>query len=75
MGSGEFLFKGFLPAKGKERKEAVERVCSATCAVVLYEAPHRVLDTLKALAKVDPPSTAQAYITKASNTRASLPVL
>lgn len=52
MGSGEFLFKGFLPAKGKERKEAIERVCSCDCAVVLYESPHRIVDTLKDIAKV-----------------------
>jgi 16S rRNA (cytidine1402-2'-O)-methyltransferase len=40
-----FLFAGFLPAKGNKALEELD----GPWAVVLYEAPHRVLDTAKAL--------------------------
>lgn len=40
-----FLFAGFLPAKGKKALEALD----GPWAVILYEAPHRVLDTVLAL--------------------------
>ncbi len=34
------------------REKAIESVCASKCAVVLYEAPHRILSTLKAIAAV-----------------------
>ncbi len=40
-----FLFAGFLPAKGKKALEALD----GPWAVILYEAPHRVLGTVLAL--------------------------
>ncbi len=54
VGSGlptaRFVFEGFLPNKGKERRAALERLKSEQRTVLLYEAPHRVLDTLADLA-------------------------
>ena len=41
---------GFLPRKGGERREVMEQVVASPHTVVLYESPHRVVDTLRALA-------------------------
>lgn len=37
-----FLFGGFLPHQGRERREALASVLSSGLPVVLYEAPHRI---------------------------------
>ncbi len=42
-----FLFLGFLPAKRSKRREALRELSEATATTLLYEAPHRVLDTLE----------------------------
>lgn len=47
-----FLFYGFLPAKGGQRRQALETLCDYPCALVFYEAPHRVLETVADLAAV-----------------------
>lgn len=44
--SDSFLFLGFLPARGARRREALDRVARAETTVVLFEAPHRILETL-----------------------------
>jgi 16S rRNA (cytidine1402-2'-O)-methyltransferase len=44
--AGPFLFMGFLPRQGSSRKELLERVSRETLPVVLFEAPHRIHDTL-----------------------------
>jgi len=44
------VFAGFLPAKGRERKERVAALAAGPWAVVLFEAPHRVARTLADLA-------------------------
>ncbi|RYZ04798.1 MAG: 16S rRNA (cytidine(1402)-2'-O)-methyltransferase [Myxococcales bacterium] len=51
---GPFLFLGFLPRQGSGRKEQVERVARETLPVVLFEAPHRMADTLQDLAAACP---------------------
>lgn len=45
----EFTFVGFLPRKGKERRQALERLAKEGRAFVLYEAPHRIQATLSDL--------------------------
>jgi len=40
------LFAGFLPAKGKERREKLAALAASPWAVVLYESPHRIEATL-----------------------------
>ena len=40
------VFAGFLPARGKERRERLARLASAPWAIVLFESPHRILETL-----------------------------
>ena len=51
LSSRRFVFEGFLPAEKKERKEALARLQEETRTIVLYEAPHHVLDTLRELEK------------------------
>ncbi|MEM5431637.1 16S rRNA (cytidine(1402)-2'-O)-methyltransferase [Cupriavidus oxalaticus] len=49
-GEGRFTFAGFLPSKPKARGEAIARLAALDHAWVCYEAPHRIADTLAALA-------------------------
>jgi 16S rRNA (cytidine1402-2'-O)-methyltransferase len=44
----QFLFAGFLPATGAARRKALEAL-EAPWPVVIYEAPHRIADTLQDL--------------------------
>lgn len=43
---GKFHFEGFLPAKPTARRAALERLLRVEVAVVFFEAPHRLRDTL-----------------------------
>lgn len=45
-----WLFAGFLPAKAGQRDEALRAVAALPCALVFYEAPHRIVATVAALA-------------------------
>ena len=47
-----FAFEGFLPAKAGARREVLERLASESRTLVFYEAPHRLVDTLRDLADV-----------------------
>lgn len=47
-----FLFYGFLPPKAGQRREALGELVELPYALVFYEAPHRVLDTVADLAAV-----------------------
>jgi 16S rRNA (cytidine1402-2'-O)-methyltransferase len=47
-----FLFYGFLPAKAGQRRQALEALREQPCALVFYEAPHRVLETVEDMATV-----------------------
>jgi 16S rRNA (cytidine1402-2'-O)-methyltransferase len=47
-----FLFYGFLPSKGGQRRQALEALREHSCALVFYEAPHRVLETVEDMATV-----------------------
>ena len=42
----EFLFSGFLPARSSERRRALERLRIEDRTIILYEAPHRIEETL-----------------------------
>jgi 16S rRNA (cytidine1402-2'-O)-methyltransferase len=46
------VFEGFLPRKGRERRDRLNRLAEETRTVVLYEAPHRLTRTLQDLARV-----------------------
>lgn len=45
-----FSFLGFLPPKAKQRTAAVQALASQPHALVFYEAPHRIVETVQALA-------------------------
>lgn len=43
---GKFQFFGFLPTKGRPRKDQLEMLSSSTLATVFYESPQRIKETL-----------------------------
>lgn len=47
--TGRFCFEAFLPADKKEREAVLEELKAETRTIVLYEAPHRLVRTLKVL--------------------------
>lgn len=51
LDEGGFLFLGFLPSTGAARRKALERVAREPVALVLYEAPHRVRETVEDIAQ------------------------
>lgn len=53
MASDRFVFEGFLPRKGKGREERLTALAKEVRSVILYEAPHRLKNTLKDLAALD----------------------
>ncbi len=44
-----FAFEAFLPSDKKERKAVIEELKNETRTIILYEAPHRLVKTLKEL--------------------------
>ena len=52
--SRPFLFLGFLPQKKqkKDRQAMLSRIAVETATMIMYEAPHHLKDTLKALSEV-----------------------
>jgi 16S rRNA (cytidine1402-2'-O)-methyltransferase len=44
--TNQFCFEGFLPRKGRERKERLESISKRTMTTVIYESPQRIVDTL-----------------------------
>lgn len=49
INSDRFSFEGFLPVDKKERKEILSELENESRTVILYEAPHRLVKTLKEL--------------------------
>ncbi|HEX5044970.1 MAG TPA: 16S rRNA (cytidine(1402)-2'-O)-methyltransferase [Candidatus Polarisedimenticolaceae bacterium] len=47
-----FVFEGFLPARPGERRRRLRALRAETRTLVLFEAPHRLLDTLRDLAAI-----------------------
>ena len=46
-----WLFYGFLPTKAKQRAEALHELAALPMALVFYEAPHRIVEAVDALAQ------------------------
>jgi 16S rRNA (cytidine1402-2'-O)-methyltransferase len=42
-----FRFKGFLPAKSGQRREALQAIAATAVTEIFYEAPHRLLEALR----------------------------
>jgi len=52
MPTEEFLFVGFLPSRAGARRKKLDELKSEPRALVLYEAPHRLADTLADAAEI-----------------------
>jgi 16S rRNA (cytidine1402-2'-O)-methyltransferase len=52
LSDGPFLFYGFLPARPKARREALAALARLPFAIVFYEAPHRIVASLRAIGEV-----------------------
>lgn len=48
----EFTFIGFLPLNKKNRNEKLEEIKNSQNTILLYEAPHKLLSTLKDLSQI-----------------------
>lgn len=44
-----FAFEGFLPSKGRDRRDRLAQLATEPRTFILYEAPHRLLNTLQDL--------------------------
>lgn len=52
----QFYFVGFLPAKAKQREAALHALRGVTATLVFYEAPHRIVECINALADAFEPT-------------------
>ncbi len=55
--SGVFLFAGFLPPKTGKRRETLKQLAGDISTIILYEAPHRLRETLQDIKQVMGPAT------------------
>ena len=51
LSTRRFAFEGFLPSSGRERAERLKELKSEPRTIILYEAPHRLKETLSDLAE------------------------
>ncbi|MFM7441487.1 MAG: 16S rRNA (cytidine(1402)-2'-O)-methyltransferase [Snowella sp.] len=49
LATDRFIFEGFLPTKAKIRRDRLELLKQESATIILYEAPHRLLQTLRDL--------------------------
>jgi 16S rRNA (cytidine1402-2'-O)-methyltransferase len=52
FGADEFVFAGFPPPKSRARRQWLQRLAAESRLLVLYEAPHRIRDTLQDMADI-----------------------
>ena len=52
LSTRRFAFEAFLPTDKKERQEILDELKEETRTIILYEAPHRLMKTLKELKEV-----------------------
>ena len=66
MPTEEFLFVGFLPSRGGERRRALERLRIEERTIILYEAPHRVAECVREAVEIlgDRPACLAREVTK-----------
>ena len=49
LSTERFVFEGFLPKKARDRKQRLAELITEQRTLIFYEAPHRMIKTLKAL--------------------------
>lgn len=47
LSTDKFVFEGFLPAKKKDRKEALKKLVEERRTIIFYESPHRLVNSLE----------------------------
>ncbi|MBR3805524.1 MAG: 16S rRNA (cytidine(1402)-2'-O)-methyltransferase [Clostridia bacterium] len=52
LSTSKFVFEGFLPVKGSERKKRLDLLAKEERTMIVYEAPHKLKNTLDDLMKV-----------------------
>ncbi|MGK7957118.1 MAG: 16S rRNA (cytidine(1402)-2'-O)-methyltransferase [Crocosphaera sp.] len=52
LATDRFVFEGFLPIKGKARRDRLNQLMRETRTIILYEAPHRLSKTLTELKEI-----------------------
>ncbi|MFZ5574629.1 MAG: 16S rRNA (cytidine(1402)-2'-O)-methyltransferase [Pseudomonadota bacterium] len=75
--AGDWLFHGFLPPKSGARRAQLQALAALPCALVFYEAPHRIEETLADMAEtLDPkrPVTLARELTKKFESIVTLPL-
>ena len=60
--NNQFLFFGFLPHKGKDRKDALDKALNSGFVTIIYESPHRVQKLVDELCKTVP--TREVFLIK-----------
>ena len=77
LSEAHFLFYGFLPARAKQRAEALRELLDLPYALVFYEAPHRIVESVASLVEVFGPNRTLVIareLTKVFETIHSLPL-
>ena len=77
LAQGAWLFHGFLPPKSGARKQALQNLAGVAAALVFYEAPHRVAETIDDMVAVLDPArllTVARELTKRFETIVTLPL-
>ncbi|MES2770975.1 MAG: 16S rRNA (cytidine(1402)-2'-O)-methyltransferase [Pseudomonadota bacterium] len=62
LGEQQFLFYGFLPSKAKQREAVLLDLLALPYVLIFYEAPHRIVETVAALAQVYVRATARTLV-------------
>jgi 16S rRNA (cytidine1402-2'-O)-methyltransferase len=52
LDTSRFVFEGFLPHGGKQRRRVLKRLLNEERPIIFFESPHRVIDTLEDLGKL-----------------------
>lgn len=52
MDTKQFFFIGFLSTKNKEKRDKLEEVKNIQGTLIFYEAPHKIMDTLKMMLEI-----------------------
>lgn len=50
--TNKFIYDGYLPAKSKARETRLKELKNESRTIVLYEAPHRIVETLKIMQEI-----------------------